>query len=671
VSILAFIDGATAQSTGPGLETITVTARKRAESLQDVPVAVAAISKTELTNNAANSLEKIAELAPQVSIGRVTSGSGALLTIRGISSSAVDSGLDQSVSMSIDGVSLSRGRIVQAAQFDLQQVEVMQGPQALFFGKNSPAGVISITAADPTSSLSGYLHAGYEFEAEEKIIEAALSGPITDTLKGRVAFRYSYMDGWIKNNAPAQANPFQPFAPLPGAANGQDTSPRGHETSGRIALTWQPTDDFEAKLKVTLNSERLNTQAPNNDNFCTNGLTVPNTLGVPESHTDCLENKIRTVSNLPPQLAVNYPYGNGGVPYFRSSLGLASLILTKKFGDISVTSTTGYYDQSYKGAGTSDFGEFAQIFAVEAEHFRQFNEELRVNTDFGGPINGMAGVYYESAHRRFFNSPDLLNIYNPVAQNYTAFMTTSLSDSDSYSVFGQLRWKVVRTVEIAGGLRYSHDDKKSVMENFAGNPAEAALGIFLRPDNTPLSAHYDGNNVSPEATVTWKPTRDQTVYAAYKTGYKSGGISSGALLTTTATSTSVLFGPEKVNGFEVGYKGELFANTFRMDLTFYRYNYNGLQVTALVPPTYSPIIRNAARAYDRRPGVLPMAGHRSPLLQRQYRIQPCAISVVSECAVLVRPNGRDRLHRQRSEPDGPAPQSCTGRHIQARRRLQG
>src|SRR5262245_41739839 len=136
VSAFTYAETAFAQAS---LETITVTARKREESLQDVPVAVAAISKSELTNNAASSLEKIAELAPQVSIGRVTSGAGAVLTIRGISSAAVDSGLDQSVSMSIDGVSLSRGRIVQAAQFDLQQVEVMQGPQALFFGKNSPA----------------------------------------------------------------------------------------------------------------------------------------------------------------------------------------------------------------------------------------------------------------------------------------------------------------------------------------------------------------------------------------------------------------------------------------------------------------------------------------------------------------------------------------------------
>src|ERR1700759_4189512 len=121
-------DGSASQAvqSGQSLETITVTARKRKESLQDVPVAVAAISKTELQNNLTNSLDKIAELAPQVSIGGVSSGTGAVITIRGISSSGVDAGLDQSVALDIDGVALSRGRIVQSAQFDMQQVEVLE-----------------------------------------------------------------------------------------------------------------------------------------------------------------------------------------------------------------------------------------------------------------------------------------------------------------------------------------------------------------------------------------------------------------------------------------------------------------------------------------------------------------------------------------------------------------
>src|SRR6201996_6604052 len=149
------------------LETITVSARKRSESLQNVPVALTAVSKADLENHNATDLTKIAELAPQVIIGETATGTGALLSIRGISSSSSDSSLDQSVLVDVDGIPMSRGRIISLATFDMQQVEVLEGPQALFFGKNSPAGVIALQSADPSSRLEGYAKTGYEFNSAE------------------------------------------------------------------------------------------------------------------------------------------------------------------------------------------------------------------------------------------------------------------------------------------------------------------------------------------------------------------------------------------------------------------------------------------------------------------------------------------------------------------------
>lgn len=592
VSVLAVSTAMAQQSNG--LEEITVTARKRTESLQDVPVAVAAIPKSELAKNMASDLNKIGELAPQVLIGRSVTGTGATITIRGISSSAVDSGLDQSVAIDMDGVPLSRGRIVQTAVFDLQQVAVLEGPQALFFGKNSPAGVISITSADPTNKLEGYVKGGYEFKAKEKYVEGAVGGPITDDLKGRIALRGDWMDGWLKNIAPAEANPFQPNAPLPGA-QGQSIGPKGHDISGRLTLLWEPTDDFNAKLKVTMNSERENSNDAGQEPFCV-GQSVPTVLGVPEPTADCKANMVKAESDLPPLLAINYPYANGGMPYMRSDLGLASLTLNKTFDKVTLTSTTGYYDQSHKGGYTGDVSEFAQIYDTEYERYHLFTQELRANTNFDGPLNVMAGGYYEHSHRRWFNAPDLLNIFNPVAQNYTTTTTTSLSHSNSWSVFGQARWKIIPELELAGGVRYSHDSKQSTLENFTGNPAASALGLALYPDGTPINANYKGNNVSPEATLTWKPTPNQTIYGAYKTGYKAGGISNAAVLPAAATSSNVLFGAEKTNGFEAGYKADLMERTLRLDLTGYRYNYNGLQVTGYIPTEFRYTIANAAKA---------------------------------------------------------------------------
>src|SRR5262249_44377389 len=146
------------------------------------------------------------------------------------------------------------------------------------------------------------------------------------------------------------------------------------------------------------------------------------------------------------------------------------------------------------------------------------------------------------------------------------------------------------------GVRYSHDSKNATYVNYGTsgdyNPAQAGL----RADGSVLPAHYSGNNASPEVTVTWKPDTNQTIYGAFKTGYKAGGLSNGALLNASTTSSDLVFGPEKTKGFEVGYKADLLANTWRFNVVGYRYNYNGLQVTALTPPTYTPTVRNAASA---------------------------------------------------------------------------
>src|SRR5690606_25363452 len=120
-------------------------------------------------------LAKIGQMVPQVQLGVSGGGGGGFLSIRGIGTSPNNSGFDQAVSMNIDGVQVSRGRLITAGFFDLERVEVLKGPQALFFGKNSPAGVVSLTSRGPGDKLEGYVRVGYEFEADETIGEAAIS----------------------------------------------------------------------------------------------------------------------------------------------------------------------------------------------------------------------------------------------------------------------------------------------------------------------------------------------------------------------------------------------------------------------------------------------------------------------------------------------------------------
>lgn len=578
---------------GAGFEDIVVTARRRAESLQNVPVAVVAIQSEQLQNNLATDLGKLAELAPQVVIGRALSGNGAVISIRGISTSPNDTGLDQSVSLNIDGAIMSRGRIIGATLFDVAQVEVLQGPQALFFGKNSPAGVISITTADPTDRFEGMLRAGYEFVADERYVEGFVSSPLTDTLKARIAFRAAGMDGWIRNVAAPIANPFQPATPLPGAAG-----PRQPKSSGgavRGTLLWTPTSDFEAKLKLTYDSYNMNGNSAFGELFCTDENATPVYQGVVAPNADCRKDRVKAESTLPAEFAVNYPYARDGVPYHESRYFLATLGLSKTFGDLSLTSTTSYYRQTNTGSATGDYGPFAQIFATDHERYRMISQELRLNSDFDGPLNFTLGAYFENARRNWFNAPNLFNVYNPVAQNYATNIQTSRSDNYSYSAFGQIRWKIVPSLELSAGARFTHDTKSSRFVNEVNNLA-SATGQGLYPEGVPLNASYSASDLSPEVTLTWRPNNDNTVYAGYKTGYKAGGLSNASLLSANATAASVTFGPESVEGFEVGYKAQLFNRSVRLDLVAYRYNYNGLQVTSFDAELIRYRINNAARA---------------------------------------------------------------------------
>ena len=200
----ALADTTTAGDTSAqgGIETITVTARRRAETVQDVPVVVTAITGEEVRKQDLSSLEKLAAVTPDFTVGRASNGSGAQLTLRGIGSSSTSIGIEQSVAVVVDDVYYGQGRIIEEGFFDLKEVEILKGPQALFFGKNATSGVISLASADPGNESEVLTKVAYEIESQTTQAEAVVSGPLTDTLGMRVAVRGSVMDGsYYKNEA--------------------------------------------------------------------------------------------------------------------------------------------------------------------------------------------------------------------------------------------------------------------------------------------------------------------------------------------------------------------------------------------------------------------------------------------------------------------------------------
>jgi outer membrane receptor protein involved in Fe transport len=587
---------------GQALEEIVVTARKRVETLDNVPVAVSVVTASQLARNNATDLQKIAEITPTVFAGNIISGTGAILSIRGIGSSPSDSGIDSSVAVDIDGVQLSRGRIITESYFDLRQVEVLEGPQALFFGKNSPAGVISIHSADPTSSLAGYVHAGYEFEAREKFAELAISGPITSTLQGRIALRASDRDGWMKNDATSVAYPNVIGVPFPNGnepvftSPGDRRGPSGSDVAARVSLKWTPDDSFDAMLKMTGNVMNTNGANINEEVFCTRPVAPILTLtGYPSPQSDCAADRTRPLANLPPVFATNYPYVDGGQNYYVSRNLLSSLALNWNLNKVSLASTTGYYYQLTADGNNSDNSEYPLVWDVEHEIYRLITQELRATTQFEGPLNVSGGVYYEHFSRPRFNAPFLLYVgLDPLVDNYTNNEQQIDNHGNTYSFFGQARWTIMPALELAAGARWTHETKNAVITQVSVNPIEI-LGP-LHPIGSQLDGHYSDSNVSPEATLSWHIDSNQMVYGAFKTGYKSGGIANQAVIPATTTIDDLRFGAEKSRGGEIGYKGELLGRTLRVNLTGYRYTFSDLQVSVFDPTTISYLLRNAASA---------------------------------------------------------------------------
>jgi iron complex outermembrane recepter protein len=184
---------------------IIVTARKRQESILKVPVTTTVMSEVQLERRQIKTLTDVSRYAVGLKLGLGSVETGSLVSIRGFGTNATDPGVDQSVSLNLDGLQLTQGMSYNVGTFDMQQVEVLKGPQALFFGKASPAGVVSIRTNDPGDRFQVIGRTGYEFVANEWRNELILSGPVSETLGLRLATSYGHFGGFFKNTGQAQA----------------------------------------------------------------------------------------------------------------------------------------------------------------------------------------------------------------------------------------------------------------------------------------------------------------------------------------------------------------------------------------------------------------------------------------------------------------------------------
>ena len=613
-----------AVTSGPGVEQdtaqataeILVTARKRQESILKVPVVVTALSGQQITDVQITQVTDLPRLVPGLVIAGNLLSVGPQVTVRGVGTSSYDPGVDQSVSLNVDGLALGQGLAFRSAMFDVGQVEVLKGPQALFYGKGSPGGVISIRTADPGVEREVIASVMYEFEAREKRGELVWSEPVSETLGFRLAGAYSDAEGYFINTG----------VPLTstGATQGFKREPQPRNLILRGTLLWKPSSDFSARLKVNHSYDRSNYTEQWQARSCPDGFQAFGFgSGVPGSGIPAAPNFLTPVDPIPflggddcklnryvshvYMNPANFPgITNNGVPYLTNRQNFGTLELNYNVTpEISLNSTTAYYKLRSSSLVNANQSTQAGVFLAVSNRFqrREFTQEVRLESDFrNSPLNFMLGGFYEDG--RIF---DRVRFYRNTAYGFLspAIVGADILNDDrastvdikTYSLFGQLRYKLSDQLELAGGVRWADEARDLSVFDYQNN---FDLTPFLpRP-------RVQSSTFSPEATITYTPTDDLTLFASYKKGYKSGSFAIAVPANAIRNAAGQVIGAndpafndEQVQGYEAGIKARLLDRALTANLAWYDYRYRGLQVGGIEPNVGgSPIIRtvNAGRA---------------------------------------------------------------------------
>ncbi len=573
---------------------IIVTARRRDERLLDAPVAITAVGGETLTQYQATRVSDIATLVPSLIAGKAASGSSASIFLRGVGSTALSAGFDQSVSFVIDGLPMSRGREISLPQFDIQRVEVLKGPQALFFGKNTTGGLISVASNNPTDTFEGGIKGGYGFNADEHYVEGFLSGPVTETIRARVAGRYSKAEGAFKNTA---ADTYTNY--IPGQVRTRHSDRRGFSEAygARGTIEWEPSAAFNLQVKGGFTKVKDGGPTDIVERLCGGGRTTPLAAnGIPPSpNADCRIDGRSDQSGIPIQVAqANYRYARDGVMYgdFASQYGIVTANISSDPFD--VTSITGYYHfRQYDLNNVSGEG-YPAGFSQMAD-FDQFSQELRFQTKFDGPLNLLFGGFY--AHGDFVFNTDAYFApvpLDPVSGTFTSFKRDNGFQTDAMSVFAEATLDLSEQFELSAGARYSLEARNSYQRSLAGNAAFA--GTF--PAGIVVTDRYRDDNISPQATIRFKPSTDTTLYASYKQGFKAGGFNISQALSASPIARlqeQGRFGSETAEGAEIGYRTLALGRRLSFSITAYRYEYKDLQVQFFDPSTVSLTAGNAGK----------------------------------------------------------------------------
>lgn len=608
-SMLSTVGVAQAQGAS-ALEEIIVTARKRDESLQEVPVVVNVLTQDAINSQRIESIRDIGTIVPGMVASKTISGTSGMIYLRGVGTGSGNPGFDQAVAINVDGMGINSAQMMNAGMFDLKQIEVLKGPQALFYGKNSPGGVIAIHTNDPGDEFEGQITAAYETVAEEKTVQGIISGPLSETVGARLAFGRSEADDtWytVVNENRFEVGPFGPVQTAYETGN-----PEQDTTFLLGTLLWQPSENFSAKLKLAHMEDNLTGSSYGEIQkiWCPFG-DFQNVL-YPIAGVPCEADDRAITPGASAELNASLfdgEFAGEGDSLFNNENNMAILEMNYALSDdLDFTSVTGYFDNEELRLADSSFENAVGLPAAFVTELEQFSQELRLVSSYDSSINFSLGAFYESKEigRDSEVSAAAPALVPLVGVLFPISIGRQIREQEgtSWSVFGQLNWDLSEQLTLAIGGRYSYEEKEVVSAIQIKDPNVYGIPGGLPLTSVPLSnPKTDWDNFSPEVTLSYQYNDDIMFFASYREGFKSGGydLSYGIAprlfaITGVVAPLDLSFDEETVDGFEVGMKSTLLDGSLRLNLTAYSYAYEDLQLSKFDGDTLSFSIFNAGKA---------------------------------------------------------------------------
>lgn len=519
---------------------IIVTAQKREQRLQDVPISISVVSGGALESQGINRFIDFQSRVPNLSI--TDTPANASIFIRGIGTSGNTLSFEQSVALFIDGIYGGRNRQFMAPFFDVERVEVLRGPQGALFGRNTSAGAISLTTRRPTREFEGTAVVDHEFVRGSSSVELAASGPVSDKLAVRFAVRYGKNYGWLDNVVLDRKEPTR------------------DDILARASLLWEPAETVKVFAKIEYGYSDV--------------------VGAPFEFVPF---------GTRPDYTIDTDDGLAPLRDFSNTLnGIVQADI--EIGTHTLTSITGYSSFTYDQAFNIQARRPARLVTVNAERFEQISQEIRLASPADKPVNYILGGYLEhgTSNVERVSLLDLPPLPVLNQSNDRLFDQTT----DVAALFGQLNWSPVEQLTVSGGLRWTQIDKegdtRGTLNTFLPNGTTTAV------PRVPLQGKFRETDWSPSANVMWRPSDNASLYVSYARGSKGG-----ALVESANNIRDFLLDPEIAKSLEAGARLVFPSVRGFFNITAFTTDYSNLQKSTLNVADATFVTSNAAGARAR------------------------------------------------------------------------